>query len=84
MKTKAALYIRVSTTDQALHGYSLSAQEELLRRYADEHDMQVVGVYADEGISGHVLLEKRPAIMRLLSDAEKGKFAVVLFKDITR
>ena len=72
MKTKAALYIRVSTTDQALHGYSLSAQEELLRRYADE------------GISGHVLLEKRPEIMRLLSDAEKGKFAVVLFKDITR
>ena len=84
MKNKAALYIRVSTTDQALHGYSLSAQEELLRRYAEEHDMQVVGVYADEGVSGHVLLEKRQAIMRLLSDAEKGKFAVVLFKDITR
>jgi site-specific DNA recombinase len=47
MKSKAAIYIRVSTTDQAESGYSLQAQEALCRQYCAEHDYSVVGVYAD-------------------------------------
>lgn len=31
---KAALYVRVSTSEQAMHGYSLSAQEVLAERMA--------------------------------------------------
>ena len=81
---KAALYIRVSTSEQALHGYSLPAQEALLRQYAAEHDMQVYGVYADEGISASKALTKRKALLSMLDDAENGKFSVILFKDITR
>ena len=48
---KAALYIRVSTTDQVVHGYSLDAQETLLKEYAASHNMEVASVYADEGKS---------------------------------
>lgn len=81
---KAALYIRVSTSEQALHGYSLSAQESLLRKYAEEHDMEVVGVYADEGKSASKALTNRTELLRMLTDAEEGKFSVILFKDITR
>ena len=55
---KAALYVRVSTSEQAMHGYSLAAQEELLRRYADEHGMTVFDVYADEGKSASKSLGK--------------------------
>ena len=84
MKSKAALYIRVSTVEQTLHGYSLSAQESLLRQYAEAYDMTVVGVYADEGKSASKSLEKRTELLRLISDAEKGKVDVILFKDLTR
>ena len=84
MKTKAAAYIRVSTAEQALHGYSLSAQESLLRQYADSHEMDIVEVYADEGKSASKSLEKRTELLRLVADAEKGRFSRILFKDVTR
>jgi len=84
MGQKAALYIRVSTAEQTLHGYSLAAQEELLRGYADEHNMTVYDLYADQGKSASKSLEKRTELLRLLADAKAGRFQVVLFKDITR
>ena len=84
MKSKAALYIRVSTTEQSMHGYSLAAQEALLRDYAETHDMTVFKVYADEGKSASKSLEKRTELLRLLDDAEKGLFQTILFKDVTR
>lgn len=84
MKSKAAIYIRVSTADQAESGYSLQAQEALCRNYCAEHDYSVVGVYADEGKSASKALDKRTELLRLISDAEKGKVSVILFKDITR
>ncbi len=83
-KQKAALYIRVSTTEQSLHGYSLDAQESLLKEYATAHGMEVVGLYADQGKSASKSLEKRTELLRLLEDAKGGRFSVVLFKDITR
>lgn len=84
MRTKCAGYVRVSTTEQAAHGLSLQAQRDLLSRYAKEHDMELVEIYADEGVSASKSLEKRTQILRLVSDAELHKFQVVLFKDITR
>ena len=84
MKSKAACYIRVSTTDQAESGYSLQAQEALCRQYCADHDYSVVGVYADEGKSASKALDKRTALLRLISDAEQGKVSVIVFKDITR
>lgn len=46
---RAALYIRVSTEEQALHGYSLEAQKEALTKYAKEHHLCIVDYYIDEG-----------------------------------
>ena len=82
---KAAVYIRVSSAEQAMPGhYSLSAQEELCRTYAKDNKMEGTAVYADEGISASKSLLKRKALLSMLEDAEKGKFQVILFKDITR
>ena len=67
-----------------MHGYSLDAQEALLREYADAHGMEVYDVYPDEGKSAAKALEKRKELLRLLEDAKRGRFSVVLFKDITR
>lgn len=80
----AALYIRVSTAEQSQHGYSLSAQEDLLRSYADQHNMTVFDLYADRGKSANKALNKRTELLRMLRDAELKKFDCILFKDITR
>lgn len=84
MKSKAAIYIRVSTADQAESGYSLQAQEALCRNYCAEHDYSVVGVYADEGKSASKALDKRTELLRLVADCEFGKVDIIVFKDITR
>lgn len=80
----AALYIRVSTSEQAQHGYSLEAQESLLRSYAAQNGMVVYDLYADKGKSANKALSKRTELNRMLHDAELKKFDCILFKDITR
>lgn len=42
---RAALYIRVSSDEQARHGLSLQEQRDALTRYAQEHKMTVAGIY---------------------------------------
>ena len=44
------LYIRVSTSIQ-VDGFSLDAQRERLRRYAEYQELVIMGEYADEGKS---------------------------------
>lgn len=79
----AALYIRVSSAEQ-IKGYSLEAQEDLLRRYANDHNMTVYKLYADEGKSANKALHKRTALLEMVNDAEAKRFSIILFKDITR
>ena len=79
-----AIYCRVSTAEQAQHGYSLEAQESLLRSYAAQNGMVVYDLYADKGKSANKALSKRTELNRMLRDAELKKFDCILFKDITR
>lgn len=81
---RCAIYIRVSTTEQMMHGKSLEAQKEYLTNYAKEHNMAVVGVYADEGKTARKELKKRKAIHSLLQDVESGKIDVIIFWRIDR
>lgn len=81
---RCAIYIRVSTAEQRIHGKSLQAQEECLRHYAFDHGMTVVGIYADEGQTARKELRKRKAIHRLLSDVERGKIDMILFWKMDR
>lgn len=81
---RAVGYVRVSTQEQKMHGFSLDAQRERLQQYADEHDMELIRIYADEGISASKALHRRKGILQLIDDAEKGLFDCILFKDLTR
>lgn len=81
---KAALYIRVSTEEQARHGLSLGEQRANLEAYAKSHGMTVVGVYEDAGISARKPYKKRPELLRLLEDCEAGKVDVILFIKLDR
>lgn len=52
MKTRRCyIYTRVSTSMQ-VDGYSLDAQKDKLKKYAEFQDMVVAGEYSDQGKSG--------------------------------
>jgi len=55
-----AVYIRVSTEDQAKEGYSLEVQREHLESFAQREGLEVFKVYQDDGISGYTT--ERPAL----------------------
>ena len=79
-----ALYIRVSTEEQAMHGYSLQAQEDNLIQYAQEHSYKIVGIYRDEGNSARKPITKRKVVLQLLEDVEAGKLDLILFIKLDR
>ncbi len=66
----AALYIRVSTEDQA--EFSPDAQKRLLLEYANRNNILVCQeyIFVDEGISGRKA-EKRPGFMNMIATAKK-------------
>lgn len=68
---KCYIYTRVSTSMQ-VDGYSLDAQKDKLKKYADYQEMSIVGEYSDEGKSGKSV-EGRPQFKQMLSDIENGK-----------
>ena len=70
-KTKCYIYTRVSTAIQ-VDGYSLDAQKDKIRKYAEFQDMEIVGEYSDEGHSGKNI-KGRPEFMKMLNDIEDGK-----------
>lgn len=80
---KAAIYTRVSTTEQAREGYSLEAQEKVLREYCVLKKYQIIDIYSDEGISGKDITH-RPEMNRLLADAKAQKFDIILVWKLTR
>lgn len=80
---RVAIYVRVSTLDQAREGYSLAAQERVLREWCATNGYVIVDIYADEGISGKDI-EHRPDMRRLLEDAQLGNFDLVLIWALSR
>lgn len=81
---KIAAYIRVSTEEQKLHGISLDAQRDKLTEYANTHNLNIVGWYEDEGVSGRKLIKHRPALQRMLNDAQAHKFDRIIFIKLDR
>lgn len=68
---KAAIYARVSTSDQ-----HIESQLYDLRQLAAQRGLEVVKEYADVGISG--TKARRPGLDALMTDARQRKFTVVL------
>ena len=85
MKNKiyVAIYVRVSTLDQAREGYSLEAQEAALRKWCADQGYIVYDIYSDQGISGKDI-DHRPDMLRLMRDAKKGLFNMVVFWALSR
>ena len=67
-------YIRVSTAIQ-VDGYSLDAQKDKLRKYAEYQDMTIVSEFSDEGFSGKNI-KGRPEFTRMMEKIESGEDGV--------
>lgn len=80
---KVAIYARVSTEEQAKEGFSIAAQLQTLRQYAQIYNWEVVDEYVDEGISGKSV-KGRPEMKRLIRDVEDERFDAVLVWKISR
>lgn len=79
---EVALYVRVSTEEQAINGDSLRTQREELTRYAINNGFHIYGIYEDDGFSATNL--KRPALQRLLKDVEQNKINRILITKLDR
>lgn len=77
--THAAVYVRVSTEDQAKEGFSLAAQEERLRAYCQARGWDISQVYTEDGYSGRDI--KRPAYKRMLEERDTWDTLLVLKMD---
>lgn len=79
---KTAIYIRVSTEDQAREGYSIQAQKNKLEAYCVSQGWNVVGFYIDDGYSAKDL--ERPEMKRMLKHIEQGLIDCVLVYRLDR
>lgn len=77
-----AAYCRVST-DKEDQLNSLEAQKEFFREYTKRSGDRLVKLYADEGISG-TKIKNRKQFLQMMEDAQKGLFNMVVVKDISR
>ena len=80
---ETAIYVRVSTEEQAQEGFSIRAQEQKLKDFAKIKDWSIYNIYMDEGISGKNL-DERPAMQELLTDIKSGAVKNVLVFKIDR
>lgn len=80
---RVAIYVRVSTVEQAQEGYSIPAQIALLKKYAETYGYVITKMYQDAGISGKNI-QDRPGLLQMLEDAKQHKFDIVLIWKLSR
>lgn len=79
---RTALYIRVSTEDQARDGYSIHMQKEKLHAYCVSQGWDIEGFYIDDGYSAKDL--DRPEMKRMIENIKNGLIDCVLVYRLDR
>ena len=69
------IYARYSCDRQTEN--SILGQVRECQEFAKKNDIEIIHIYKDEAISGRTAV-KRPGFMRMINDAETGKFACVI------
>ena len=70
MTKKGIIYYRVSTEDQAQSGVSLEQQKNACLEYASKHDIEIVELFHDDGVSAKTI--ERPGLKELLKYCAKN------------
>jgi site-specific DNA recombinase len=80
--SKAAIYLRVSTDEQADNGNSLDSQEQACRKFCEARGLEVARMYVDPGASGGKI--ERKALTELRESVAAGDVAVVVVYAVDR
>jgi DNA invertase Pin-like site-specific DNA recombinase len=75
-------YIRVSTVEQAKDGVSLSSQADKIRQYSILHELDLVDVVEDAGVSAKSL--DRPGLQSCLARLDAGEVHGILVAKLDR
>lgn len=76
---RVALYVRVSTQEQATEGYSVGEQTDRLKKYCEAMGWEIYKIYVDPGYSGGNT--DRPGLTEMIKDVETGEIdKVVVYK----
>jgi site-specific DNA recombinase len=76
-------YIRVSTTLQAEQGVSLEAQSRKIMSYCDLHELELIEIVEDSGLSGKTI-SGRPGIQKILDLVKSRKIKNVVILKLDR
>jgi site-specific DNA recombinase len=82
IQVKVALYIRVSTDEQATKGNSLVEQEERLRAYCKAMGWDEIEAFIDDGYSAKDM--NRPKLQEMLDRVKKREFKMIITTKIDR
>ncbi|HEX2622654.1 MAG TPA: recombinase family protein [Phototrophicaceae bacterium] len=81
---RAAIYLRVSTEDQAVEGYGLDVQRERAKAQLTAKGWRFAGEYVDAGISGTKEASERPGLAALLEASQAGELDAVVVLALDR
>lgn len=82
-KIRVALYIRVSSDEQAERGDSIRDQKERGLRYIKEHkNMELQDIYLDDGVSGQKI--DRDDFTRLMTNVKESLIDLIIFTKLDR
>lgn len=80
---RVAIYIRVSTDQQAQDGDSVRDQLATGQKYIENHENMILAdTYVDDGISGQKV--KRDDFQRLMNDVRAGSIDLIIFTRLDR
>ncbi len=83
MKNTACMYLRLSREDGDNNkSNSISSQRQIIKSYANENNINLLYEYVDDGFSGVDF--ERPNFKRMINDLNKGKFSIIMVKDLSR
>lgn len=79
----AAIYCRLSRDEDInQESNSIQSQRLMLTDFANRQGFHIVDEYIDDGYTGTNF--DRPDFQRMMEDAEKGKFSIIITKDLSR
>ena len=82
IKKKVVIYLRLSKEDGDSESMSIANQRKILHEYAKYNNLEIIGEYVDDGVSGYSM--NRPAMNRLKNDLNKDSIQTILVKDLSR
>ena len=83
MRNTACMYLRLSREDRdSNESNSISNQRQIIKSYAKEKNIDLSYEYVDDGYSGSNF--ERPNFKNMIDDLNKGKFSIIMVKDLSR